>query len=308
MIEADTNGRAGGAAHGTRFSANLSQMLEEATVSSHYAAITGINPDTPNVARIYDYFLGGKDNFAVDRAAAAKIVEAAPHVVQRARENRAFLGRAVQFAAGEGIRQFVDIGTGLPTQENVHEGARRDAPDARVAYVDLDPIVVTHARAILATDPRTIAVQADLREPEMVLREVTEGGFIDFERPVAILMVAVLHFLADTAAVKRVLATYREVMAPGSYLIITHATSGDMSAGNLDKALQTYATTSAGGITLRSTEEVTDFFNGLELAEPGIVPVAYWRPTGLTAPSISGPTFLGGVALKQNGRGTRSQT
>jgi hypothetical protein len=121
-------------------------------------------------------------------------------------------------------------------------------------------------------------------------------------------MVAVLHFLADTAEVRRVLATYREVMAPGSYLIITHATSGDMSAGNLNKALQTYATTSAGGITLRSTEEVTDFFNGLELAEPGIVPVAYWRPTGLTAPSISGPTFLGGVALKQNGRETRSQT
>jgi O-methyltransferase involved in polyketide biosynthesis len=277
-------------------------MLEEAAVSSHHSAITGISPDVPNVARIYDYFLGGKDNFAADRAAAAKIAEAAPHVVQRAKENRAFLGRAVEFAAGEGIRQFVDIGTGLPTQENVHEVARRRASDARVAYVDHDPIVVTHARAILATDPRTIAVKADLREPEMVLREVVEGGFIDFKRPVAILMVAVLHFLADSVEVKRALTTYREAMAPGSYLIITHATAGDMSGGNLAKALQTYATTSAGGITLRSHEQITDFFDGMELQEPGLVPVAFWRPAGLTAPSISGPTFLGGVGLKQDGR------
>lgn len=276
-------------------------MPDEAAASSHRSAISGINPDLPNVARIYDHFLGGKDNFAADRAAAAKIVEAAPHVVQRARENRAFLGRAVQFAAEEGIRQFVDIGTGLPTQENVHQVARRRASDARVAYVDHDPVVVTHARAILATDPQTIAVQADLREPEMVLREVTEGGFIDVKRPVAILMVAVIHFLADSEEVKRVLAAYREIMAPGSYLIITHATPGDMNAGNMAKALQTYATTSAGGITLRSHEEIAGFFDGLELAEPGLVPVAYWRPTGLTAPAISGPTFLGGVALKQNG-------
>lgn len=295
--------QAGTVAHWTRLSANLGYVLEEAAVSSHHSAITDINRDVPNVARIYDYFLGGKDNFAADRAAAARIVEAAPHVVQRAKENREFLGRAVQFAAGEGIRQFVDIGTGLPTQENVHEVARRRASDARVAYVDRDPIVVTHARAILATDPRTIAVEADLREPETVLREVTEGGFIDLGRPVAILMVAVLHFLADSEEVERVLATYREVMAPGSYLIITHATPGDMSAGNMAKALQTYATTSAGGITLRSDEQIMQFFDGMEMAEPGLVPVAYWRPVGLTGPSISGPTFLGGVGRKQDGPG-----
>lgn len=291
----------GRAARGTRLSASLNYMLKKAGTGSQHSAITGINPDVPNVARIYDYFLDGKDNFAADRAAAAQIAQAAPHVVQRAKENRAFLGRAVQFAAGEGIRQFVDIGTGLPTQENVHEVAQRSASDARVAYVDYDPIVVAHARAILATDPRTIAFEADLREPETVLRKVAEGEFIDFKRPVAILMVAVLHFLDDSEEVKRVLAAYREVMAPGSYLIITHAAPGDMSAGNMAKALSTYATTSTGGITLRSHEEITDFFDGMELAEPGLVPVAYWRPRGLTAPSISGPTFVGGVGLKRNG-------
>lgn len=269
---------------------------------NHDPKILGINPNIPNVARIYDYFLDGKDNFATDRAAAAKIVEAAPHVVQRAKENRAFLGRAVQFAAGEGIRQFVDIGTGLPTQENVHEVARRGTAEAWVAYVDNDPMVVTHARAILATDQRTIAVEADLRKPEMVLREVTDGGFIDLSRPVAILMVAVLHFLADCEEVKGLVAAYRDAMAPGSYLIITHATPGDMSAGNMAQALQTYATTSTGGITLRSHEEIKSFFDGLELLQPGLVPVAHWRPTGLTAPSISGPMFLGGVALKPDGR------
>lgn len=305
MTEREHHQQGGHGDTGDALSANLGYMREEAAVGSHHSPITGINPDVPNVARIYDYFLGGKDNFAADRAAAAQIAEAAPHVVQRAKENRAFLGRAVQFAAGEGIRQFVDVGTGLPTQENVHEVARRGASDARVAYVDHDPIVVTHARAILATDPRTIAVQADLRAPEAVLREVTEGGFIDVKRPVALLMVAVLHFLADSEEVKRVLAMYREVMAPGSYLIITHATPGDMSAGNMAKALQTYATTSAGGITVRSHEQIADFFDGLELAEPGLVPVAYWRPDGLTAPSISGPMFLGGVALKQNGVSSR---
>ena len=270
-------------------------------MSGHHPIINGINPDVANVARIYDFFLGGKDNFAADRAAAAKIVEAAPSVVQRAKENRAFLGRAVQFAAREGIRQFVDIGTGLPTQENVHEVAKRGTRFARVAYVDHDPMVVAHARAILATDPRTIAVEADLRKPEMVLRQVTKSGFIDFQRPTAIFMVAVLHFLADCSELTQVVARYREIMAPGSFLIISHATPGDMSEGDKAQALQTYATTSAGGITLRSREEIARFFEGLVLAEPGLVPVAHWRPEGLTPVAISGPTFLGGVARKPAG-------
>lgn len=267
-------------------------------MSTHDPTSTGINPTIPNVARIYDYFLGGKDNYAADRAAAAKIVEAAPDVVRRTQENRAFLGRAVEFLAGAGIRQFLDIGTGLPTQENVHQVARRIVSDARVAYVDNDPVVLAHARAILATDPRTIAIEADMREPEILLGRVREEKFIDLDQPMAVLMVAVLHFLPDSTEAARIVATFRENMVPGSYLVITHATPGNMSAGNLTQAIRTYATTSAGSITPRSHEEIEAFFDGLELQEPGVVPVAHWRPTAPSPATITGPTFLGGVASK----------
>ncbi len=263
-----------------------------------YDPALSANASIPNVARIYDYFLGGKDNYAADRAAAAKIVAAAPEVVHRTRENRAFLGRAVQFLARAGIRQFLDIGTGLPTQENVHQVASRIVSDSRVAYVDNDPVVLAHARAILATDSRAIAIEADMREPAVLLRRVREEEFIDLEQPVAVLMVAVLHFLPDSDEAARIVAAFRENMVPGSYLVITHATAGNMSAGNLTQAIQTYATTTAGSIAPRSYQEIKAFFDGLELQEPGVVPVAHWRPTETAPATITGPTFLGGVATK----------
>ncbi len=258
----------------------------------------GVTSAIPNVARIYDYFLGGKDNFAADRAAAAKIAEAAPHVVRRTRENRAFLGRAVRFLANAGVRQFLDIGTGLPTQDNVHQVAQRLIPDARVAYVDNDPVVLIHARALLATDPRTIVIEADMREPEKILHQVTANEFIDLDQPVAVLMVAILHFLSDIDRPAEIVATFREHIAPGSYLVISHATAGDMSPQNLTQAVQTYATTSTGSITPRSQEQIRSFFEGLELQEPGLVPVAQWRPEGITPAPTSGPSFLGGIARK----------
>jgi S-adenosyl methyltransferase len=258
-----------------------------------------VNAAIPNVARIYDYFLGGKDNFAADRAAAAKIEKAAPEVVQRTRENRAFLGRAVHFLAKAGIRQFIDIGTGLPTQDNVHQVAQRLISDARVAYVDNDPVVLIHAMALLATDPRTIVIEADMREPAKILHEVSAKGFIDLDQPVAILMVAILHFLPDIDRPGEIVATFRERMAPGSYLVISHATAGDMSPQDLTQAVQTYATTSTGSITPRSSEAIESFFDGLDLQEPGLVPVAHWRPEGIIAAAPRGPSFLGGVAHKR---------
>ena len=267
----------------------------------------GVNPDVPNVARMYDYFLGGEDNYPADRAAAAKITQAAPEVAQRVRENREFLGRAVGFLAAAGIRQFLDIGTGLPTRESVHQVARRLVPAARVAYADNDPAVVVHARALLAADPGAIAIEADMREPAVILRRVSEQGFIDLAQPLAILMLAVLHFIPDNAQAAQIVATFREQMAPGSYLAITHATAGNMNPGNLARAVQTYATSSAGSITLRSQDQIEALFDGLELEEPGVVPAAHWRPGPATLPATHGPTFLGGLARKTAPRGSGAQ-
>jgi len=269
------------------------------TVTTDSWVPRGVNPAIPNVARIYDYFLGGKDNFAADRAAATKIAEAAPDVVRRTRENRAFLGRAVRFLAEAGVRQFLDIGTGLPTQDNVHQVAQRLVTGAHVAYVDNDPIVLTHAWALLATDPRTIVIEADMREPANILRQASANGFIDLAQPVAILMVAVLHFLPDSERPEEIVATFREHMVPGSYLVISHATAGDMSPQNLTQAVQTYATTSTGSITPRTHKQIESFFDGLELQEPGVVPVALWRPAGIPPATSSGPSFLGGIARKR---------
>ncbi len=276
----------------------------------------GVDEDVPNVARIYDYFLGGSDNSAADRAAAAKIAQTTPEVVERVRENRDFLGRAVEFLAALGIRQFLDIGTGLPTRQSVHQVARRVVPAAHVAYVDYDPAVVGHARALLAGDPDAVAIEADMREPALILRRVTEQGFINLDQPVAILMLAVLHFVPDTAQAAQIVAAFREQMAPGSYLAISHATAGTMSSDSLAQAKQVYASSSAGSITLRPPDEIEAFFDGLELEKPGIVPVAYWRPRPrgpelavtdvvqfagsppptAVPPATYGPAFLAGVA------------
>jgi O-methyltransferase involved in polyketide biosynthesis len=271
---------------------------EERAVNTDDWESRGVNTAMPNVARIYDYFLSGKDNFAADRAAATTIAEAAPDVVRRVRENRAFLGRAVRFAAKAGVRQFIDIGTGLPTRDNVHQVAQRLVPDARVVYVDNDPVVLIHARALLATDARTVVVDADMREPAKILQHAKESEFIDLDQPVAVLMLAVLHFLPDMDQAAGIVATFRQAMAPGSYLVISHATAGDMRPQNLSLAVQTYATTSIGSITPRSHAEIGSFFDGLELQEPGLVPVAYWRPEEEIPAATSGPKFLGGVARK----------
>ncbi|MGN9838457.1 SAM-dependent methyltransferase [Nonomuraea sp. H19] len=236
----------------------------------------GFDPDTPNVARLYDYYLGGKDNFPADRAAAERILQVAPELRAAARANRAFLGRAVRHLAGAGIRQFLDIGTGLPTQENVHQVATKVAPDSRVVYVDLDPVVLVHARALLDGQGGTTVVQGDLRKPGEILSHPDVTHTIDFSRPVGVLLVAVMHFIAESEEPQEIIATLREAMAPGSYLVMSHGTS-DASAAAADKGTEVYRNASAQ-LTLRDRERITALFEGFELVEPGLVWLPEWRP------------------------------
>lgn len=240
-------------------------------------APAGIDVRTPSPARIYDVFLGGKDNFAVDREAAKIATDAGSDIPQAARENRAFLQRAVRFAVESGIRQFIDLGTGLPTQGNVHEVAQSLDPGARVVYVDNDPIVLVHARALLAPSETTAVIQADLRDPEAVLGHAKVRGLIDLDEPVAVLMLAVLHF-AEDEEVRRTIGAFRDVMAPGSLLVVSHSTvEGHPETGEQAASAWRGAT---ARLRSRDRKQVEALFEGFELLEPGVVWVPDWRPEG----------------------------
>ncbi|HEY9524544.1 MAG TPA: SAM-dependent methyltransferase [Thermopolyspora sp.] len=238
----------------------------------------GIDVTIPSVARMYDYYLGGKDNFAADREAAGKIIAAVPSARDSARRNREFLGRAVRFAAESGIRQFLDIGAGLPTQENVHQVALRTAPDSRVVYVDNDPIVLVHGRALLADNRQTTVIQGDLHDPDAILNDPKLTAHLDLDRPMAVLLVAILHFIPDEDEATSIVARIRERLAPGSLLILSHI----YDAGYDDEAIrvgsQVYSRTATGSLSARSPERVAAYFAGMELVEPGVVPVESWRP------------------------------
>jgi hypothetical protein len=252
----------------------------------------GIDATVPTAARMYDYWLGGHDNFAADRIAALKVAETSPEVPLVAKANRAFLGRAVRYLAAEaGIGQFLDLGTGLPTKGNVHQIAQAITPDAHVVYVDNDPMVHAHARA-LKTGDGTAVIHADLRDPDTILSHPETRRLIDFSKPLAILFVAVLHYVPDPEARVAVTA-FTEAAAPGSYLALTHAIGGtDPQATAASTAV---FARSANPVTLRSEEGIRAFFDGLEILEPGLVPVQQWRPDE-HAPSGPGKTWLmGGV-------------
>jgi hypothetical protein len=257
-----------------------------------------INTSVAHPARIYDYLLGGKDNFRADREIAELALAATPSVREMARQNRAFLRRAVRFLAGEaGIRQFLDIGTGLPTQGNVHEIAQSVAPEASVVYVDNDPIVHAHSRALLGA-PSTAVVMGDLREPESILEDPEVGKLIDFERPVAILLVAVLHFIQDREGPGAIVGTLRDAMAPGGYLTISHG-SADVSQSEPEvaaKVVRAYQSSTAP-VALRSRAEIEGFFGDFELVDPGLEQVHRWRPDGQAA-AVSGGIY-GGVGRKR---------
>ncbi|MEW9533159.1 SAM-dependent methyltransferase [Microbispora sp. NPDC049125] len=242
----------------------------------------GIDPGIPSVARMYDYYLGGKDNFPSDRAAAEEIIAIARRMGndarQVARENRDFLGRAVRHLAESGVRQFVDIGAGLPTQENVHQVAQRYAPGARVVYVDNDPVVLVHARAILAGDPGTIVVSGDLRDPYSIFDDPMVRDHIDFAQPFAVLLVAVLHFIPEDEVASGVVARIRERLSPGSHLVLSHIYQGDGDEAVTRAGRRLYSTTTSGGIASRNLPQIASYFEGMSLLEPGIVPVQAWRP------------------------------
>jgi O-methyltransferase involved in polyketide biosynthesis len=241
-------------------------------------APAGIDTTVASVARMYDYYLGGKDNFAVDREAAEKIIALVPTAREGARRNREFLGRAVRFAAESGIRQFLDIGAGLPTQQNVHQVALGVAPDSRVVYVDNDPIVLAHGRALLADNDNTTVVAGDLRDPDAILSDPQVTGHLDLSRPVAVLLVAILHFVPDDDKAAGIVARLRARLAPGSMLILTHIYNPGFDEATVRAGGEVYSGTSTGSLTARTPEHLAGYLSGMEIVEPGVVPVESWRP------------------------------
>jgi hypothetical protein len=237
-----------------------------------------IDMSVPHSARIWNYWLGGKDNFAVDRAAGDQFRTTFPGVDQVARASRRFLVRSIAYLAGEaGIRQFLDVGTGLPTADNTHEVAQRIAPESHVVYVDNDPLVLVHARALLTGHPKgaTDYLDADLRDPERILREAART--LDFTRPVALVLSGVLGHVADTGDARDIVRRLMDPLPSGSYLSLNDGTSV-VAGAEADKALDEYADTGAVPYRNRTPEEIAGFFAGLELVDPGVVSVPHWRP------------------------------
>jgi hypothetical protein len=254
----------------------------------------GVDPARPLSARLYDYLLGGSHHLPADRELAERLLAARPDLAARARSNRAFLRRAVRFLAGRGIRQFLDLGSGLPTAGNVHEIAQAVEPRSRVLYVDIDPVAVAHARALLGNRRRVRVVEGDLRRPREVLGDPAGDGLLDLAEPVAVLLVSVLQFVADTDDPWTVLARLRETVPSGSHLVISHPVLTGRSLPD-DVLTETYRLTGTP-VALRDVDAVTRFFDGWQLVEPGVVPVPRWRPEpGTVEPDVS---FYAGVAVK----------
>jgi trans-aconitate methyltransferase len=250
-----------------------------------------------HIARVYNYWLGGKDNFAADRAAGEQAIQAFPNIVLSARANRAFLARAVRFLAGEaGIRQFLDIGTGIPSASNTHEVAQSVAPESQIVYVDNDPIVLTHARALLTSGPAgaTDYIEADLRDPQQIL--AGSARLLDSGRPVAVMLMAILQHLDDEDDPYEVVATLVRAMPPGSYLAVSHPAK-DIDAASMAKMADSLNQTMAEKVTFRDRPAVTRFFDGLELVEPGMVQASKWRPTS-EFEAASPAALWAGVARK----------
>ncbi len=250
--------------------------------------------DVPHSARIYDYWLGGKDNFEADRSAAEFTLQLMPQMLDYARGNRQFMVRVVRFLASAGIRQFLDIGTGFPTSPNVNEVAQAAVPGALVTYVDNDPMVFSHAQELMATNADTRVVGADLRDADAVLRESAE--LLDFSQPVALMFVACLHHLEDEDDPAGAVARYLPALAPGSYLVLSHLTN-EFAPGPM-QALHDEAKKRGGAtIQARPRDAIERMFNGLELVDPGLVLVSHWRPEGgQPAPNADRAWAYGGVA------------
>ena len=274
-------------------------MTDEAAVAG-----TGIDASVPHSARIWNYWLGGKDNYAVDREAGDAWLAIHPEITVIARETRAFLNRSVRYLAGEvGIRQFLDVGTGLPTADNTHEVAQRVAPDARIVYVDNDPLVLAHARALLTSTPEgsTRYLHADMHDSAALIEGAAE--ILDFEQPVAVYFMGVLGHIHDLEEAQTLVKGLMDRVSPGSYLTICDSTH-PAASGAFQQAQEEYADTGAVAYWNRYPEEIASFFDGLEWVEPGFVSVPTWRPeqpAGVTALPVDPPAFLdhfGGMARK----------
>ena len=258
----------------------------------------GVDETVPSVARIYDFLLGGKDNYAVDRAAAAQFIELVPEVPRIARSNRQFLARTVRFLAEAGIRQFIDLGAGLPTTPNVHEVARAVVPDARVAYVDHDPVVLAYGNALFATDDGVIVINADARRPDLVFNDPRLQELIDFSQPFAVLLLALMHFISDEQNPSQMVAGYRDRLPPGGYLVISVGSSEGGLPGEGDERLAELYRRAGTPIVGRSPAEVMAWFEGCELVEPGLVQLPQWRPENWAEARTTRIHMLGAVGRK----------
>ena len=245
------------------------------------AARPGVKLDTTvsHSARIWNYWLGGKDNYAVDREAGDKVAAMLPSIVAQARADRAFLGRAIRYLAGEeGIRQYLDIGTGLPTADNTHQVAQRVAPESRIVYVDNDPMVLTHARALLTSTPEGACdyIEGDLRKPDKILAQAART--LDFTKPVALMLLGVVHHIPDTGQAYSIVRHLVSALAPGSFLAINHSTSAIHGAA-MEEAVAHWNQVGTPSMTLRTPEQIAAFFGGLDLVPPGVVSCSRWRPS-----------------------------
>jgi S-adenosyl methyltransferase len=277
-------------------------LPERADGADALAAVQNLDTSKPNVARIYDYLLGGTDHFAADRLAAEQLIALIPNVATLAKANRTFLAAAVRRAARDGIRQYLDIGAGLPTSPSVHECARAVVPDARVVYVDNDPVAVAQAQALLTGDG-LIAIEGDARQPEAITADRRLGALIDLTEPVCVLLVSLLHFF-PAAEADMIVGAFRQRMVPGSYLVISQGSGGD------DVPSEHVQSTYRGEATLtgRTAAEIAAYFEGFDLLPPGLLPVTEWtaaeqgyprlRPERQPEPTSLPATILGGVGRK----------
>lgn len=258
----------------------------------------GVDAEAPSVARMYDYFLGGAHNFEVDRRLAKKVIEQFPDIVFAARANRDFVLRAIRHVATMGLDQYLDIGCGLPTANMVHQQARKINPDARVVYVDSEPVAVQHGLIMLADVPGAEIIQADMRDPNAILDHPITRQLLDFDRPVALLLAAVLHFIPDADGPAEVVAGFRDRLAPGSVLILSHGTA-DGEEDGVARARELYAKSQSPAST-RTRAQVQALLAGFDLVEPGLVLVPDWHPEPMrfeTLPS-SRSHFYGAVGIR----------
>ncbi|MGA5373377.1 SAM-dependent methyltransferase [Streptomyces griseoincarnatus] len=254
-----------------------------------------IDITVPSVSRMYDYYLGGSHNFEVDREAARKAMEFMPGLPKVMQANRAFMRRAVRFAVSEGVTQFLDIGSGIPTFGNVHEVAQAADPEARVMYVDRDPVAVAHSKVVLEGNDRADVLAADLRKPQEILGRDEVGRLIDLNRPVALLLVAILHFVEEADDPYGAVAELRGALAPGSMLVLTHATYEGipLPPERAEGAVDVYRDM-RNPLIMRTRDEIARFFEGYDMVEPGLVPMPRWRPD--TAPEDEDPYAFSGLA------------